>query len=428
MPFALSRLSRALALSLLVGVCFAGGTSTALAGRSIDQAGVMSSVDPVDLSGFYGSTLQMVVTVASNTTLDPNLAGCTPNTLGIFGQTYAPYGVDNLALSGSLDGGWKLGSTTGDLFHESLVQITWRNSDVVRITGRIELISPSGQLVGLDFNSLTGICPSIQSPSTTALGTAYRVPGGFSIPTPSADGGYHDHYDTADAKTVDVAVSGSNPYTITVFVERPALSPPAPATDPCHSRYPTGRTKTIKISGGTAEVFDRQASLYQVCEGFGAPDSSQFRLTPTMQCAIIAAAATFGGPIVSAGVSKGCSAGSIVTDLRTGNWLGAVKSVGCAYFSDVFAKSAALFAAGATSATGPGAVAVGVATYQALTAGMSLVCGGVLTFSATQFGYKLESNHETAVAIDIIRSGKCLHQTSRRFFGIQWSAVTCTPV
>ena len=185
--------------------------------------------------------------------------------------------------------------------------------------------------------------------------------------------------------------------------------------------------KTSKVLGGTATSFDRVASLYQVCEGFGAPDVGGLllSLTPAMQCAIIAAVAVWRGPVVNKGVSLGCKAGGIVSALQNGNWLGTAKSVGCGYFSDIFATSAGIFAAGATAETGPGAAAVGVNTYRALLAGMKLMCGGVLTGAATQLGIKLEAKHETAVALDIIRRGKCLRETKRSVVGIQWSAVTC---
>jgi hypothetical protein len=191
--------------------------------------------------------------------------------------------------------------------------------------------------------------------------------------------------------------------------------------DVCQLRYPSGVQKTV----GRTTRYDRQASLYQVCEGFGSPADSGFTLTPTQQCAIIAAAATYGGPVVDAGVSTGCETGDVIGQLAGHHWLGAAKTVGCAYFTDIFAGSAGLFAAGLASPMGPGAVAVGVATYHALAASLKLVCGGVVTAVGNQLGRKLESRHETAVALDILRKGKCLTENRRRILGIQWSAVTC---
>ena len=211
------------------------------------------------------------------------------------------------------------------------------------------------------------------------------------------------------------------------FGDLPRDRPGDDQRGPCTSRYPSGVRNTTKGSITTTTSFDRQASLYSVCEGFGVPTTGGFQLTPTMQCAIIAAAAAYGGgPVVSQGVSDGCEAGEIAEHLQSGRWLGGVASLGCGFFSDVFATSAGIFAAGVASETGPGAVAVGVTTWRALTAGMKLVCGGVLTGLASQLGVKLEGKHETAVAIDVIRNGRCLRETRRAVVGLQWSAVPCT--
>jgi hypothetical protein len=207
-----------------------------------------------------------------------------------------------------------------------------------------------------------------------------------------------------------------------------AASPPARTLagtrhlDPCLLRYPSGLQKAV----GRTTLFDRQASLYQVCAGFGAPVS--VTLTPAMKCAIIAAAATYAGAVVNAGVSKGCAAADIAAAFRSGRWLNAVrqglKGTACGYFSDIFAGSVGVFVAGAASESGPGAVAVGVATYKALAAGLKLVCGGVFTGGPTEIGVRLEAKHETAVAVDVVRHGKCLKE-SYGHFGIKWSAVAC---
>jgi len=198
------------------------------------------------------------------------------------------------------------------------------------------------------------------------------------------------------------------------------VSPP----DVCRLRYPSGIERTTKIRFGRQTLFDRQASLYQVCSGFGAPDHVGFKLTPAMQCALIAAAATYGGPVVNKGVSTGCTGGDIVNAYSSGDWLGAVTSYGCGYFSDIFAGGVGVFAAGATSETGPGAVAVGVSTYKALAAGLKIVCGGVFQGVGTALGHNLETRHQTHVAIDVIRHGKCMKLT-RRFGQLQWSALKC---
>jgi hypothetical protein len=202
------------------------------------------------------------------------------------------------------------------------------------------------------------------------------------------------------------------------------VSAPHRVVDPCISRYPSSIQKTVKIFGGTRTLYDRQASLLHVCSGFGAPDQSGFKLTPSMQCAMIAAAATYGGPVVNAGANAGCASGSIVGAYNSGHWLGAVAGVGCGYFSDIFAGGVGVFAAGATVETGPGAVAVGVSTYKALAASLKLVCGGVFQAAGTALGIKLEAKHETHVAIDVVRHGKCLN-LARRFGQLHWSAATC---
>jgi len=201
-------------------------------------------------------------------------------------------------------------------------------------------------------------------------------------------------------------------------------SPTGHSSDPCISRYPSGKQKTRHVFGGSETDYDRQSSLYHVCEGFGAPDAFHFTLTPTMQCALIAAAATYGGPIVNVGVSRGCDLVSIASALGSGNWLGAVSGKACGYFSDVFAGGVGLVAAGATSETGPGAVAVGVTTYKALAAGLKIVCGGVIGGVGTALGRKLEANHETHVALDVTRHGKCIGL--KHIFGHwSWSAASC---
>jgi NAD(P)H-binding len=68
----------------------------------------------------------------------------------------------------------------------------------------------------------------------------------------------------------------------------PPPPPPAPGrhVDPCIGSYPRPSV-TKKILGGHEEIFDRTASLYSVCAGFGAPEN--LVLTPEMECALIAA-------------------------------------------------------------------------------------------------------------------------------------------
>jgi hypothetical protein len=223
-----------------------------------------------------------------------------------------------------------------------------------------------------------------------------------------------------------------------VAVANGCTSPAPPAPTPaqlqtasdsvCQARYPGGVQRTVNVRGGTNTTDDRQASLKAVCQGFGAPQGLQ--LTPGMTCALIAAAATYGGPAVQAGTNNLCDASTVVEAYNSGGWVGAGAAVasdkGCAYFSDVFAGGVGLVAAGATSETGPGAVAVGVATYKALSAGLKIACGGLFAGGARSLGTKLEADNETHVALDIIRRGKCrlLSQLSG-LSGTSWHATTC---
>lgn len=249
-----------------------------------------------------------------------------------------------------------------------------------------------------------------------------------------------DHWVVADGVTSNHVPWGSVPHEapappVTTSNSAPtpapaspqAASSPAPTgernSDPCIAYYKDGGTSsTHSIFAGSETDYDRTASLYHVCEGFGAPEGLQ--LSWQMKCALIAAAATYDGPPVSVATSKVCDYAGAAADLFQGNWLGAVTGLGCSFFSDVFATGAGIFAAGATSETGPGAVAVGVETYQALAASLQVACGGLLDGGANALGQSLEANHETAVAMDIMHNGECLHY--RRVFGyISWSAASC---
>lgn len=110
----------------------------------------------------------------------------------------------------------------------------------------------------------------------------------------------------------------------------------------CHSRYPSGEMRTVRVKGGTETLYDRQASLKEVCEGFGAPEG--LHLTAGMSCALIAAAAVWGGPQVNAGASALCDSTAIVDGYDSGGLVGLSSSVAqekaCGYFSDVFAGGA----------------------------------------------------------------------------------------
>lgn len=191
--------------------------------------------------------------------------------------------------------------------------------------------------------------------------------------------------------------------------------------DPCSAGLPGFSASTKKIFGGTETFYDRGSSAYLVCTGFGAPEDLEF--SPAMQCAVIAAIATYGGPVVNKAAEVACTGGDIITALQTGSWTGAAKSKACGYFSDIFATGVGVLVAGAAAPTGPGAVAVGVGTYKAFAAGLKLACGGLLDGGALALGVKLEADHERNIAKDVVRYGRCIKVTHR--LGTYWSATAC---
>ena len=186
----------------------------------------------------------------------------------------------------------------------------------------------------------------------------------------------------------------------------------------CRHQYPHGQQKTTSH----VTVDDQEFSLFEVCEGFGAPEG--LLLTPPMKCAIIAAGAEFVGVRdVRDDVESLCKATDVVDAYQSGNWLGAAAGKACGYFSDIFAVGAGIAAGGAASETGPGAAAVGVGTYKALVASLKIVCGGIFDGGLTSLGAKFEADHETKVALSIVRDGKCLEDDQRH--GVKFSAVRC---
>jgi hypothetical protein len=215
--------------------------------------------------------------------------------------------------------------------------------------------------------------------------------------------------------------------TIDVFGKQlplPPIPPPAKGRhlDPCVGAFSGGRRKTTGKLGGKETVFDRTESLYQVCAGFGAPEGLD--LSPEMKCALIAAAATFAAGPISHGVDQACDALSVADALQSGNWLGAAASKACGYFSEVFAGAVGVVAAGATVETGPGAAAVGLWTYRALSAGLKIACGGLLDGGAAALGAKFEADHEQHIALDVTRKGKCIAYREQ-FHYVSWRAVDC---
>jgi hypothetical protein len=213
---------------------------------------------------------------------------------------------------------------------------------------------------------------------------------------------------------------------IDVFKKLLPIPPPPPPSpgrhiDPCMS-YPPGHRTTKKFFGGHEEIYDRAESLFQVCAGFGAPEDLVF--TPEMKCALIAAGATFAGNPIAGETNTACNTVDIVNGMANGDWLGPAAGVACGFFSDVFAEGAGIVAAGATAETGPGAVAVGLYTYRALSAFLKVGCGGLLDGGATAVGTKLEADHETHVSLDVTRKGKCMAYRER-FHLVAWRAVDC---
>jgi von Willebrand factor type A domain len=214
--------------------------------------------------------------------------------------------------------------------------------------------------------------------------------------------------------------------TIDVFrksLAEPPPPPPAPGRhlDPCTAAYKF-QPKTKKAFGGKVTSYDRASSLYFVCAGFGAPEGLE--LTPEMSCALIAAGATFGPPL-PVDASDACDVVAYADAFKTGDWAGLAAGQACGYFSEVFAQRVGILAAGAAVETGPGAVAVGLFTYRALSAGLKVACGGLLDGGAQALGVKLEADHETHIALDVLREGRCI-QLREAVGVLHWSAVSCS--
>jgi Mg-chelatase subunit ChlD len=222
---------------------------------------------------------------------------------------------------------------------------------------------------------------------------------------------------------------------IDVFDKGLAALPPQPPVnvatdgrrrDPCFSYYGGVHSVTKKVFGGSQTDYDQRSSLYEVCTGFGQPEDLQMSLG--MKCAFLTAAtALTGGATGPAGLTALdtiCGATDTLAELESGNWAGAVGSEVCQFLGSVFAEGVGIFVAGATAETGAG-VMLGVLTYRALAAGSAIACGGLFDGGAVALGNKLEADHETHIARDIVAHGKCL-RSSTRFGYIHWSAATCS--
>ena len=289
-----------------------------------------------------------------------------------------------------------------------------------------------GEFRGLAAWSSGKVSVTAQRPDATTMGTGSLITGEALVNEPTYAlltakdplvGGWQLKL-TADQTNIDdVDVS------IDIFKKGiPDPPPPPPAQgrhlDPCIESFPGPvKSQKSKAFGGTKTVFDRASSMYQVCAGWGLPDGVQ--LKPEMQCAMIAGMATFGGPPFGWVTNKACNVIDVANKLRGGDWLGAAKGAACGYFAEMFAERVGVMAAGATVELGPGAIAVGVLTYRSLSAGLGIVCAGGLNGGLKQLGINLESDHETDVALDITREGKCLARKDGPLHTISWSAVDC---
>jgi hypothetical protein len=196
----------------------------------------------------------------------------------------------------------------------------------------------------------------------------------------------------------------------------------------CNARYPGGQSRTIHVSGGTNTIYNRQSSLEQVCTGFGYPEGLQ--VTPGMSCALIAAIATYAGPGADQGTDNLCTLSSVAEGYSSDRWLGAASSAGsdkaCGFLSDVFATGTGVTAAGLSSETGPGAVAVGVGTYKAFSAGLKLACGFTLGGEGSALGTKLEADNETHIMLAVLHNNECmLFSQKRGISGSSWHSTTC---
>jgi hypothetical protein len=207
----------------------------------------------------------------------------------------------------------------------------------------------------------------------------------------------------------------------------PAAAPTrtkAANSDPCIAVFGAGGTQsTHSIFGGQESDYDRTASLYQVCEGFG---SDGVGFSTEAKCLIIAVALSLDGKAGRASRDlneKVCDALDVAGKVKTGDWMGAAGGALCAFLGATVPEAAGIFAAGVASETGPGAVAVGVRTYQALAVIIPVACGGLLA-KAHDLGAQWETNQEHHAAQQIIDDGKCLR--SRKVFGfLSWSAAAC---
>jgi hypothetical protein len=188
--------------------------------------------------------------------------------------------------------------------------------------------------------------------------------------------------------------------------------------DVCGLAFPHPLQVTRKIRFGTKTIYNQHLSRELVCSGsFGVPDG--IHLSVGAECDIIAAVYGLADPGATDIGSVVCSLASAPTEK-----LKATEDALCGFLADAFGTGVGLFAAGVTADP-----VIGVVTWKGVTFFTNTaVCVGLADGGAKAWGYKHETDHEVAVARDIIRREECLQLTQQRVLGVSrlnWSAVAC---
>ena len=195
-------------------------------------------------------------------------------------------------------------------------------------------------------------------------------------------------------------------------------------SDPCLVMFPAGASSSAHpVFGGKQTDYDRYASDFQMCEGWGLP--TEIKASLGLRCAVIAAAFTLAGSPITKPAENACDAidaGSLLMDLH--QWKSAALGYMCDTVGEALATTGGLAAAGGTAITGPGAVAVGAGTFRVLKAFFKVSCAALSNGDAQRLGQWLEGKHEAQVRADVM-AGRCLRV--RTVFGAMfWSATTCS--
>jgi len=169
-----------------------------------------------------------------------------------------------------------------------------------------------------------------------------------------------------------------------------------PPTSPCELMWPGGTAK--RLSQGRL-VYSRAQSRRMVCDGFGTTVAGQpvDWADPGLQCALIATTVGIRYSDTAGMFADGvCSASELVHHPGLVSGLGAT----CTAASDL--------------------LGISIPEVGQLS---GLLCAAAPAVG-TGIGTKLESNHEFAVAKDVVHRGRCLQY--REFLGISsWTAVRC---